>query len=61
MPKLDIAIDQSEECMITTYPNMRTWMDLGTALTYDNATSRHQLTIEALDTKHLWATITTIT
>src|SRR6266851_5261025 len=53
MSKLDIAIDQRKQSVVTTYTDVVSRFDLGAALADDDAASGNQLPIVAFYTEHL--------
>src|SRR5258708_9009636 len=53
MSKLDIAIDQRKQSVVTTYTDVVSWFDLCAALADDDAASGNQLPIVAFYAQHL--------
>src|SRR6266568_2934302 len=60
MSKLDIAIDQSEQRMVTTNANVISRLDLRSTLADNDAASSNKLTIITFHTQHFGLAIPTI-
>src|SRR6266705_811071 len=60
MTELDITVDQGEQGVVAAHTDMVTGLDLGPALTNNNAASRNQLSIKAFYTEHLRVTVPAI-